>query len=279
MDLQKKYQDILASCFIKEITEATWTMWKTGWAERNAGNISCLIDEDEAGKYMDTNAVKKHTPLQTAVRYLAGRIILVKGTGKYFKNIRRDPAGNLGIVKVSEDGSGLDVLWGFEDGTRATSELPSHLLGHCARLKADPLHRVLIHTHPTNVVAMSAVHRLDGRAFTAALWRMHSECLAVFPDGIGVLPWMVPGTSGLGLKTAEKLKTSRLVVWPLHGIVGTGRSVDEVMGLLETVEKAAGIYMKIKACGHIRNLITVKQLKALAQRFGLNPRKGIIRGL
>ena len=33
------------------------------------------------------------------------------------------------------------------------------------------------------------------------------------------------------------MKESRLVLWPQHGIYGTGRDMDEVFGLIETAEK------------------------------------------
>ena len=33
------------------------------------------------------------------------------------------------------------------------------------------------------------------------------------------------------------------VIWGMHGICGAGRTVDEAFGLIETVEKAAQIYM------------------------------------
>ena len=32
------------------------------------------------------------------------------------------------------------------------------------------------------------------------------------------------------------MKESRLVLWPQHGIYGTGRDMDEVFGLIETAE-------------------------------------------
>ena len=41
---------------------------------------------------------------------------------------------------------------------------------------------------------------------TRSLWRMCTECMMVFPDGIAVLPWMMGGTESIGQATAEKMK-------------------------------------------------------------------------
>ena len=68
---------------------------------------------------------------------------------------------------------------------------------------------------------------------------MSTECIVVFPEGISVLPWMVCGTNEIGEATAEKIGDTRIVLWAAHGIFGTGRDMDEVFGLIETVEKAA----------------------------------------
>ena len=56
-------------------------------------------------------------------------------------------------MKINSDGKTASLLWGLNDGAVPTSELPTHLLAHAERLKADPDHRVVIHTHATNLVA------------------------------------------------------------------------------------------------------------------------------
>jgi rhamnulose-1-phosphate aldolase len=193
MASKNKYKDFLKSSYIREISDAALNMWRAGWAERNAGNISYLLEENIAKKYFNINKFKKNISLSVIVKELAGCIFIVTGTGKYFKNIKGDPSNNLGVVKVSKDGESIGVIWGFDDGNGPTSELVSHFLSHIERLKADPLHRVIIHTHATNVIAMTAVHDLDEKAFTKTLWKMCSECIVVFPDGVGVIPWMVRG--------------------------------------------------------------------------------------
>ena len=206
---------------------------------------------------------------------LAGKIFIVTGTGKYFKNVEDGPETNLGIVRIAPDNKGVELLWGYKDGGRTTSELPAHLMCHMARLKKDPENRVVMHSHPTHTLAMNFVHELDEKKFTHTLWEMCTECIVVFPDGVGILPWMLCGTNGIGEATAKKMAEFRLVIWAMHGIYGAGKSLDETFGLIETVEKAAQIYML--ACNRPRvNTITDEQLKELAEYFGVNYRKDFL---
>jgi rhamnulose-1-phosphate aldolase len=146
-----------------------------------------------------------------------------------------------------------------------------------ARLKVDPLNRIVMHTHPTNTVALTHVHPLDDKSFTRTIWGTCTECIVVFPEGIGVLPWMVCGTNEIGIATAEKMKEFRLVVWGLHGIYGAGKDIDEAFGLIETVEKAAQLYMLATAVQNPRmNTITDDNLRDLAKSFGLTYRRDFL---
>lgn len=206
---------------------------------------------------------------------LAGKYFIVTGTGKYFKNTASDPENNLGIVRIPEKGRNLEILWGFNDGGRPTSEFPSHMMSHIARLKKDPKNRVVIHSHPTNLLAMNYVHELDEKKFTHTLWEMSTESIVVFPEGIGILPWMLCGTDAIGRATAKKMEEFRLVIWAMHGIYGAGRNLDETFGLIETVEKAAGIYM---LTAHLPRINTIKDedMVKLAEFFGVDYRKDFL---
>ena len=102
---------------------------------------------------------------------------------------------------------------------------------------------------------------------------MITECLVVFPDGVGVLPWMICGNDEIARATREKMKEYRLCVWGQHGIFGTGKDLDETFGLIETVEKAAEIYMKICGMPILQN-ITDEELKSLAVAFNLKVKEG-----
>ena len=100
---------------------------------------------------------------------------------------------------------------------------------------------------------------------------MQTESIVVFPEGVSVLPWMVCGNNEIGKATAEKLENARLCVWTTHGIYGTGKDLDEAFGLIETVEKAAQLYMLTRGAERV-NEIKDSELRDLAAVFGLNYR-------
>ena len=268
-------KDIMTAPFLVEMVRTTSNMYRLGWDERNGGNISLLLDEAEVAEYLDVNNILRELPTGFDAPSLAGKYFLVTGTGKYFKNVEYDPDHNLGLFRIAPDGCTAQLLWGYSDGGKFTSELPAHLMSHVERLKVNPANRVVMHCHPANLLAMTYVHELDERAFTRTLWQMCTECIVVFPDGVGVLPWMLCGTNEIGIATAEKMKESRLVVWAQHGIYGAGTDLDETFGLIETAEKAAEIYLKIAHLPRL-NTITDEQMHLLEERFGVKGREGFL---
>lgn len=197
-------KNILTAPFIDEMKKATANMYRLGWDERNGGNISYMLNEYEVSEYLNINRIVRTIPTGFDATELIGKIFIVTGTGKYFKNVEDDPENNLGIIRIANDGTTAELLWGWKDGGKFTSELPAHLMSHMARLKQDKNNRVVMHCHPTNTLAMTHVHKLTDKDFTRTIWGMCTECIVVFPDGIGVLPWMLCGNKEIGIATAEK---------------------------------------------------------------------------
>ncbi len=269
-------KNILDAPFIKEMIEVTTNLYNHGWDERNGGNVSYLLDKSEVIDYLDPTKIVRNIPIPFDGEDLKGRYFVVTGSGKYFKNVQNDPACNLGVIRVAEDGQSVDLLWGYTDGGVPTSELPSHLMTHISRLSVDPTNRIVMHCHATHLLAMTFSHELDEKKFTKTLWQMCTECLVVFPEGVSILPWLIPGSIEIGKATAEKMKTTRLVIWPQHGVYGAGRNMDEVYGLIETAEKAAQVYTYVMAQGGIKQTLSVENLQRLADAFGVIPRAGYL---
>ena len=268
-------QNLTQSPFVQEMIRTCQLMYDHGWNERNGGNISLLLPEEDVAAWLGGRPPLRQLPTGFHLPALAGKVFLVTGTGKYFKNVAMAPADHLGIVRLAAEDTQAELLWGFEDGGTFTSEFPAHMMSHAARLAVDPAHRVVMHCHPANLLAMTYVHDLEERAFTRTLWQMCTECVVVFPDGVNVLPWMLCGTLEIGRATAEKMATARLVVWAQHGLYAAGSSLDDGFSLLETVEKAAEIYMKI---AHLpwKNTITDEAMHQLEARFGIKARAGYL---
>jgi rhamnulose-1-phosphate aldolase len=265
------------SPMVTEIRKITFRLYSHGWDERNGGNVSYRVLPEELEGYEDVKEVQRNIPINFDGKDLAGMYFLVTATGRYFKNIIDFPDRDLGLVRIADDGKSVDVIWGYSDGAAPTSEFPTHLMGHRARLAADDTQRVIMHCHPTNLIAMTFTQKLDEKEISRILWKMQTESLVVFPEGVGIIPWMVPGTNAIGEATSEKLKKYRSVIWPQHGLFGSGASIDEVFGLIETIEKAAEIWTVIQMQGgKIEQTITDENLLDLAKTFGVEPNREFI---
>ena len=251
-------------------------MYRLGWDERNGGNVSMLLTQNEVREYVPAKIIREIPLPIVADEILRGKTFAITRTGGYFRNTKGDPEHNIGIITVSDDGKTALLHWGFKDDGSFTSEVYAHLMCHAVRLKANPENRVVMHTHPTNLLTLTHLVKLDEKELTLALWRTMTESIVVFPEGVGVLPWMLCGTNEIGVATAEKMKEYRVVIWSLHGVYGSGATIDEAFGLIETVEKAAAIMMG--ELGHeVINDIDDEGLKAVAKHFGLTPRPGYLK--
>jgi rhamnulose-1-phosphate aldolase len=263
---------IETSWFIQAMVKATSDMWLKGWDERNGGNVSLRLTADDVAPYRHLLIEDRTVAIDETVAELAGQFFLVTGSGKFFRNVQLDVEENLGLIEIGAEGQSAHIRWGLKSNGVPTSELSSHLKSHRSRQQVTcGASRVIMHCHATNLIALSYVLELSAAVLTRALWEMSTECLVVFPEGVGVLPWMVPGTPTIGEATAGAMRKHPLVLWPFHGIFGSGATLDEAFGLIDTAEKAAEVLVKVLSMGGKKHSITTQQLKDLAARFQVEP--------
>ncbi len=266
-------QSIVNSWFVQGMIKATHDMWLKGWDERNGGNVSLrLSNEDVAPFAHEIGITKRYIPLTHSVAALANQYFIVTGSGKFFRNVCLAPAENLVVLQIDALGAGYTILWGLKEDELPTSELAAHFQSHITRIASSAgIDRVIMHCHATHLIALSYVLELDSASFTRELWEMSTECLVVFPEGIGIIPWMVPGVDEIGYATAEAMQKHALVLWPFHGIFASGPSLDDAFGLIDTAEKSAEILVKVLSMGGRKQSIQTTELVALAQRFKVTP--------
>ena len=267
---------VTESSFAKGFCRLANDGWLENWHERNGGNLSYRIKPEEIAEVADDlNMNAEYTDIGTSVPDLAGEYFMVTGSGKYMRNVLEAPEENTAVIEVDETGTKYRIVWGLTAGGRPTSELPSHLMNHEVKKRTTGgKHRVIYHCHPSNIIAMTFVLPLDEKLFTRTLWESMTECPVIFPDGVGVIEWMVPGGRDIAVETAKKMEKYSVAVWAHHGIFCSGETFDEAFGLAHTVEKSAEIYMKIQSVGGKKlQTITTADLIKLAKDFylTLNP--------
>ena len=268
---------VLDSELMKSYARMTMDGYNQGWHERNGGNLSYRMKAEEVELLKED--FNENAPWQvigwqandeSAFPGLAGEYFMVSGSGKYFRNVELDPAANVCILQLNEEGNRYRIVWGLVGGGKPTSELPTHLANLQVCKERDPEMRVVYHCHPTNTIALTYVLPLDSRVFTREIYEMATECPIVFPEGIGIVPWMLCGGKLIGDATAEIMKTQDVAVWAHHGAFCCGHDFDLTFGLMHTVEKAASILVKVMSMSQYKlNTITPAQFRELNEPFGV----------
>lgn len=254
--------------------------WLQGWHERNGGNLTYRLTKEEVAEmrpFFDAQP-REWVAMGVTGENLAGEYFLSTGSGKFFRNVITDPEDSICVVEINHKGDSYRIVWGLVNGGKPTSEFPSHYMNHCVRAKAtDGQHRVIYHAHPANIIAMTFVLPLTDREFSRALWKSATECPVVFPGGVGVVPWMVPGGADIALATCEKMKDYDAAVWAHHGLFASGPDFDITFGLMHTIEKAAEIWVKQKSTG-LDELQTIQddELRAIARDFNVQLREDFL---
>lgn len=243
-----------------------------GWNERNGGNMSYRIKaEDIDAVREDLSFDSPWTPIGVTVKNLANEFFMVTGSGKFFRFTKADPENSVAIVELDENGENYRIAWGLKSGGRPTSEFPTHLLNHSVKKDlTDGAYRLVMHVHPVNTIALTFVLPQTDKDFTREIWEMMPECAVVFPRGIGVLPLMLTGSIDIALATAEKFKRYDVVVWCMHGIFAAGEDFKTVFGIIETVEKAADILVRVLSMGGKRIHPANEDIIAVCEEYNLD---------
>ena len=247
--------------------------WEQGWHERNGGNLTYRLKAEEVEQCRPFfHEPGEWVNMGVTGRNLAGEYFISTGTGKFLRNVILDPEHSIGIVEINDTGDSWRIVWGLEDGGKPTSEFPSHYMNHSVRVAAtNGACRVIYHAHTPNLIALTYILPLTARDFTRILWKSATECPVVFPGGIGVVPWMVPGGAEIAMATSKLMEEYDAAVWTHHGLFCSGPDFDTTFGLMHTIEKAAQIAVLALSAGQgkIRQTITDDNLRAIAHDFGV----------
>jgi len=260
---------VLEAEFVKGFIRMADDGWNQGWHERNGGNLSYRIKKEEVDSVREQFSEGEWQPIGTNVPGLSGEFFLVTGSGKYFRNVSIKPEDSICIIELDSTGINYRIVWGLINGGRPTSELPTHLMNHEIKKHATrDRHRVIYHAHTTNIIALTFVLPLEDKVFTRELWEMATECPVVFPQGVGVVPWMVPGGRDIAVATSELMKKYDLAIWAHHGMFASGEDFDLTFGLMHTAEKSAEILVKMLSMRPDKlQTITPDNFRALAKDF------------
>lgn len=263
--------------FLNALSVTSQDIFREGWAEANAGNITMRLSEAEVAECTEFRTDEPWQALSIPVPSLGGEFFLVTAKGSQIRNLAANLRRDCGILELSGDGRRFRVVWGLE-GTLPTSEFFAHLLSHAVRKeRSGGAERVILHTHPITLVAMCHALELDTHTLTRLLWSMHPEGICLFPGGIAYLPFAMPGSEEISRMTCRAFENHPMVLWEYHGVFASGTNLDHAYGMVQSAEKTAKIYQAACDMGGVRRALDDKTLRAIADNFHLTPAAGVLR--
>ncbi|MCJ7710838.1 MAG: class II aldolase/adducin family protein [Chloroflexi bacterium] len=239
--------------------------------EGAAGNISVCV-----GWPIDPRRhfpVIEEIPLPVPAPHLVGRVVIVTGSGRRLRDIAADTAANLGAVRVLPGGeTGLLHTSPRRLFDHLTSEWNSHLAVHDDTVaRTDTNYHAVVHAQPPHLVYLSHVPAYrDEERFNRQLLRWEPETIVNLPAGVGVLPFMVPGSDTLMAANVESLRSHRIVLWGKHGVMARSDiSVTRAVDRIEYAETAARYeYMDLANGGRAEGL-TPEEMGSVIDAFGV----------
>ncbi|MDD8026632.1 MAG: class II aldolase/adducin family protein [Acidobacteriota bacterium] len=253
------------------IGEAGRRLSEIGASEGAAGNISVYLGWAVEPRRLFPAGEPIELPM--AVPELARGALLVTGSGRRLREAIQDPAANLGFVSVDEGGrTGRLYTSPRRLFDRLTSEFNSHLSVHRDQVLATGTNfHAVVHAQPVSLTYLSHVPAYRDEAFLSRrLLRWQPEAIVNLPEGIGCLPFLVPGSAELMEATTAALRSHRIVVWSKHGVMArSDQSVKRAVDRIEYAETAAHNERIDLANGGKGEGLTVEEIRAVCRAFGI----------
>jgi len=153
-----------------------------------------------------------------------------------------------------------------------TSEYDSHLLIHQDQVETRSLEfHAIIHVQPlyltylTHLMQYSETMHLNRR-----LMRWEPETILSLPEGIGVVPFRIPGTLEQAQATLEAIRVHRLVVWQRHGTVSrSDESLKKAADLVEYAETAAHFEYLNLSLGRTEGGMSDEEVRQICDKNGI----------
>jgi rhamnulose-1-phosphate aldolase len=270
MAIEPPYPDL--DEFIEWIGEAGDHLAEIGASEGAAGNISVML-----GWPVE---VRRRFPIEETIELpaptpeLTGKTLLVTGSGRRLRDIIHEPAANLGALVIEEGGLTARLYTApnryFE---RLTSELNSHLAVHCDQVSwAGTNFQALVHAQPPHLTYLSHIERYrDEATLNRHLLRWQPELIVNLPEGLGVIPFLIPGSPSLMQANVDQLRRHRVVLWSKHGLMArSDLSVKRAADRIEYAETAARYeYMNLMN-GEMGEGLSTDEIRQICKSFSID---------
>lgn len=259
------------SDLLKMMGEAGRHLAEIEASEGAAGNISiCLRWNVEPRNFFPTIA---EIELPQPVPELAGATFLVSGSGRRLREIVDEPTASIACIVVNEGGkTGALYTSPHKRFERVTSEFNSHLAVHYDQIVATGTNfHAVVHAQPLHLTYLSHIPRYqDEKYLNTHLLRWQPETIINLPEGIGFIPFRIPGSPELMAGNIEALRKHRIVIWAKHGVMARSDvSVKRAADRVEYAETAAKYeYLNLRV-GEIGEGLSADEIRSICQTFNV----------
>lgn len=240
-------------------------------SEGAAGNISiCLQWQVEPRNLFPTiNEIDLPQP----VPELAGATFLVSGSGRRLREIINEPTASIACIVVNAGGkTGRLYTSPHARFERMTSEFNSHLAVHYDQICATGTNfHAIVHAQPLHLTYLSHIPRYqDEKYLNTHLLRWQPETIINLPEGIGFIPFRIPGSSELMAGNVESLRDHRIVIWAKHGVMARSDvSVKRAADRVEYAETAAKYeYLNLRV-SEIGEGLSAEEIRTICKTFNV----------
>ena len=228
-----------------------------GWAEASAGNMSLRLSFAPASTGKLAPDARRVQQTDVDMTDLIGDRFLVTASGSRMRQIAVDPGKGLCLIQVLD----RQQFWLIDGPGQLSSEWPTHAGLHSLFKESRSGERAVLHCHPLHLIAMSHIFSSE-KEMNDRIFRMQHETRLFVPEMLGLIPYEVTGSKDLAKASKEKLKKYRLALWDKHGVIASGKNLDQALDRIEIVDKAAAIYLLLKSTGLEPEGLSDEQLAA-----------------
>jgi rhamnulose-1-phosphate aldolase len=211
--------------------------------------------------------------LPQPVPELAGSTFLVTGSGRRLREIKDQPTANIACIVVNEGGKTGKLYTSYHRRfERVTTEFNSHLAVHHDQICASGTNfHAVIHAQPVHLTYLSHIPRYqDEQYLNKHLLRWQPETIINLPEGIGLVPFRIPGSPELMEGTLYALRKHRIVVWAKHGAMARSDvSVKRAADRVEYAEIAAKYEYFNLSVGEIGEGLSDEEIRAICKTFNV----------
>ena len=219
-------------------------LFSKGWAEASAGNMSLRLAAPPPALDQLARDPGKIQNSAVDMTDLIGDCFLVTASGSRMREIASEPEKGLCLIRIIDK----EHFWLVAGAGQPSSEWATHAGLHSLFKENRSGERAVVHCHPLSLIALSHIFDSE-KEMNERIFRLQHETRLFVPEMLGLVPYAVTGSKGLAKASKEKLKKFRLALWDKHGVIASGKSLDQALDRIEIVEKAAALYLQLRSLG------------------------------